>query len=121
MNIKDTGEHLAAHALLEREIKQLHGSLRRSMDSVAATMDTANRTMYKVDRNVQALQKDFAVTQEKLEHVATDKDLSTAIATCQRGHEQRNTKPINWKGITALVTGIIAAIAAAVIGILQIL
>lgn len=117
MNIRDTGEHLVAHEILEREMKHLSRSLRGSMDSVASSMDNVNGTMKEVCETVQSLQMDFAVTQEKLEHVATDKDLSTAIATCQRSHD----KPINWKGITALITGIIAAIAAAVIGILQIL
>jgi len=121
MNIKDSGEHLVAHEILEREMKHLSRSLRGSMDSVSSALDQVNGTVRKVDENVQALQKNFAVTQEKFEHVVTDKDLSKAINNCQRGHFERLSKPINWKGITALITGIIAAIAAAVIGILQIL
>ena len=115
MNIKDTGEHLVAHELLEREIKQLNRSLRGSMDTVSIALDQVNGMMRKVDGNVQSLQRDFAVTQEKLAHVATDRDLSTAIATCQQTHH----KPPNWKAITALITGVIAAVAAATVVIIQ--
>jgi len=119
MNIKDTGEHLVAHELLEREIKQLNRSLRGSMDTVSIALDQVNGMMRKVDGNVQSLQRDFAVTQEKFEHVATGQDLSTAIATCSQNHFERASKPVNWKAITALITGVIAAVAAATVVIIQ--
>ncbi len=60
-----------------------------------------------IRKNVRNISQDSAVTREKLNHLASDNDVSQAISLCQS--TQHKIKPTNWKGITALITGIIVA------------
>ena len=110
MNLKNSGEHLVAHEILERELVGLHKNFNQSMDVMTEVVE-------EIRDNVRDLREDSAVTREKLEHVATDMDVSQAIAACRDGHAKK--PPINWKGITALVTGIIAAVAAGTVVVIQ--
>ena len=110
MNLKDSGEHLVAHEILERELVGLHRNFNKSMDVMTTAVE-------EIRDNVRELREDSAVTREKLRHVATDSDISQAISVCQTTTHAK--KPVNWKGITALITGIIAAAAAAAIAIIQ--
>ena len=109
-NLRDSGEHLVAHEVLERELRGLSKNLNRSMDVMIGTVE-------EIRGGIQELREDSAVTQEKLKHVATDMYVSQAISICRDGHAKK--QPINWKGITALVTGIIAAVAAGTVLVIQ--
>ena len=110
MNLKDSGEHLVAHEILERELVGLHRNFNKSM----GTMITA---VEEIRDNVRELREDSAVTREKLRHVATDNDVSQAVSL--HNVEEHVRKPINWKGITALITGVIAAVGVTVTAIIK--
>jgi len=113
VNLRDSGEHMVAHAVLEREVRDLGRTLNRSIDVMLESVE-------EIRSNVHGLREDSAVTREKLSHVATETDVSQAISLCRDGHIARMKKPpINWKGITALVTGIIAAIGGVVVLVIQ--
>lgn len=109
MDLKDSGEHLVAHEILEREVVGIHKTLNRSMDVITDSIEETRMKM-------RSMSEDLAVVRERLNHVASDSDVSQAISICRASHEK---KPVNWKGITALITGIIAAIAAATVLVIQ--
>jgi len=109
MDLKDSGEHLVAHEILEREVVGIHKTLNRSMEVLTDSIE-------EIRMKIRSMSEDSAVTREKLNHLASDSDVSQAIALCRATHEK---KPINWKGITALITGVIAAIAAATVLVIQ--
>ena len=109
-NLRDTGEHLVAHEILEREIVGLQKTVNRSMDVMADSIEEINA-------NMRSLSENSAVTREKLNHLASDNDVSQAISICQATNH--TVKPINWKGITAMITGIIIAATGGAVAIIK--
>lgn len=107
--IRDSAEHLVAHELLERDVRSLRKTVETSIGALADSVSSV------VD-GVGEIKRELAVTCEKMRHLATDADISAAISRCQIVHKPQ---PTNWKMLTTLITATIAAIATAVVSIVQ--
>lgn len=107
-DLKDSAQHAVAHELLEARVSDLSDTFKRSIRPLVENVE-------RIGQDVQDLKMSFAVTAEKIKHLATDDDVVRAVSHCQAN----NHRPINWKAVGAVITATVAAIGAAIVSVLQ--